>query len=154
MLKISLGNLQFHIDKLPKLEYNDGVRKVKPVQGGIPMKSVYSENYYRENMDRFLKQYAKNADLEHDLDLKMTGFDMLPEEALAVVRKMQAKKVYVAHKEWCMKRMQMIQRIESGKSSLGFTSRTQEIHELHNIRQEFEFTCLMVADFRKKYGIE
>lgn len=124
------------------------------------MKAVYSEEYFRKYRNELLGKYKKDCDFEYSLRILLTGMDftMLPnemrEKAESAYIQIQAKKVYEVEKAELMKKMKMIKDIKAGRASLGYTSRTQEVNAWHDMNEGFEFSCFMLAEFRKKYGVE
>ena len=117
-------------------------------------KTMYTEEYYSAMWDRMAKQYTKN-DPEKDLEIVMKAYrDLdLPESAKEVILQIEAKKVYDFISNTLKGTMRTINAILSGKASLGYTTEMQEIQARHEIREGFEFDCLRLADFRKKYSL-
>ena len=121
------------------------------------MKARYSEKYYRDNWDRFMNSSRMNfeKDLEHYMSGVSEGLAELPEEvaeqALSVIRKEYARKIIANAKDRLLEEQKMICRIERGESSLGYISKTQEIQEMAKLVMMFEFNCLQLRDFTKKY---
>ena len=114
------------------------------------MKARYSEQYYRENWNSFIKKSSVNdyMNLEDDLQNELKIFDSNIAEK---VRPIYAKKIHENAIEVLKKRMAMIQRLESGETSLGYTNKSQEVSEMHRIIQRFEFNCIQARDFKEKY---
>ena len=48
----------------------------------------------------------------------------------------------------------MIQDIKAGRASLGYTTASQEVRAQHDLNEGFEFSCYMLAEFKRKYNIE
>ena len=119
--------------------------------------ALYSEKYYRDSWNELFMKYRKDWNFEHDLSLMIPEFDVLPEEAREkakqTAKKIMAQKIARVAQEDLTKQMQMIQRIKEGKGSLGYTSKKQEIERWHELQEEFEFACLQLADFKKKYDV-
>lgn len=117
------------------------------------MKARFSEEYYRTNWDRFIKETNDGdyINLEHKLQYRMSIYKDLPTDALEKIEKIEAQKIVDDFTGELKKRMKMINDLESGKSSLGYTTKIQEVHEMGRIRQRFEFNCIQLADFKKKY---
>lgn len=114
------------------------------------MKAVHSEKYYRDNYENFIKKTNDNdyMNLESELESELNIFDT---DVIEKIRPIYAKKIYVKASKILKERMMMIQHLQSGKSSFGYTTQNQEIHEMHRIVQRFEFNCIQLADFKKKY---
>lgn len=114
------------------------------------MKAQHSEDFYRAQWDHFSKKYTKN-DPEKDLELLTSGLNELPQEAVEVIVRIRAQQVYNFLHEALIGTMQTIKAIQSGKASLGYTSLRQEIEERAALIEEFEFDCLRLGDFKRKY---
>ena len=123
------------------------------------MKAKLSEEFYRKNQDRFFEKYQKDCDFEYHLKIRLMrrDFSIIPEEireqAKAIITKTFAKEVYDASREELVKKMQMIKEVEAGKAGLGYTNTAQKYQAMHDLREGFEFSCLMLADFKKKYEL-
>lgn len=121
------------------------------------MKTEFSENFYKENKDRLFEKYKNMCDYEHDLKILLPDFSALPEEArekaLEVATKITAKKVVDTAKKDLIKQKHMIEDIKAGRTALGYISKRQEVDAWYNLRIGFEFSCYMLAQFKKKYEI-
>lgn len=121
------------------------------------MKTLHTEQYYREKWYDFLKPTHTEyyIDMQNELDCNMRTFlDMgFSDEQLEIIRKVEAQKVADACKEKCYKQMNIVKGILDGSISFGYTTQTQEIRARKEFRQRFEFNCLQLADFKKKYGL-
>lgn len=117
------------------------------------MKSVHTEEYYRSYMDVLMKKYRRSADLEESLRIMMNGLEDLPPQAFEAVRKLHAQKVADDCKAHLLKTKKTINNVKSGRASLGYTTMNQEISAMHDLVEGFEFTCLCLADFMKKYNL-
>jgi hypothetical protein len=117
-------------------------------------KTMFTENYYRDMWDRLVEKYTKN-DPEKDLEITMKAYrDLdLPESAKEVILQIEAKKVYDFISDTLKGTLRTLNAILSGKASLGYTTERQEIQARHEIREGFEFDCLRLADFKKKYNL-
>ena len=121
------------------------------------MKTLFSEEYYRKNWERFIKEIPGEhyINLEAELKNRMRIYDSigLPETAIATIRKVEAQKIADTCKKLVMREMQTIKAIDNGEASFGYTTRGQEIKALGDFRTRFEFNCLQYADFKKKYEV-
>lgn len=123
------------------------------------MKARLSEEFYRKYQDRFFAKYKKDCDFEYHLKIRLMGMDfsIIPEgvreEAKAIITKTWAKEVYDASREKLVKKMHLIKEVEAGKAGLGYTNPAQKFEAMHDLREGFEFSCLMLADFKKKYEL-
>jgi hypothetical protein len=121
------------------------------------MKAVFTEEYYKQQYDKFFQKYREDCDYEHDLQILTPDFSMLPEEhrekAIEVATKITAEKVAKTAEEELIKKMNMIKDIKEGRASLGYISKRQEIIAWHDLQEGFEFCCYCLAQFKQKYGI-
>ena len=119
------------------------------------MKSQHSEKYLRDNWDRLIKKSIVNdyMNLEEELSDYMKIFDdtELPDSAKDILRKTKAQEIANRAKKVLIDRMNFIKNVNEGNASLGYTTRIQEVQEMHRIVERFEFNCLQLADFNKKY---
>ena len=128
------------------------------------MKAQYTESYYRNNWQKFLEPDAYlsrhhfiNMELEMDRVVDRYKTVDLPEDvlekALSVVIRIEAEKIAKSAKDLVMEEMAMVKEIECGQASFGMISERQEVAARSELRQRFEFNCLQLADFRKKYNV-
>ena len=91
--------------------------------------------------------------MEADLALLMRGFEEagLPEEALIVIRKQQAQKIADKVKEMVQEDLSLAKKVDAGTADFGYTTERQETEARFRFRTRFDFNCLQLADFRKKY---
>ena len=121
-------------------------------------KNLFSENYYRAMWDRMAEKHTVN-DPERNLKIALSGycFDTLPEDkrdqAMEVVKEIEAQRVYSFLSDSLKGTMKTIIAIQTGKASLGYTTQRQEIEAMHDLVSGFEFDCLRLADFKKKYNL-
>lgn len=119
------------------------------------MKTLYSEQYYRSNWGEFLKRVPGEyyINLEQELSNRMDTYIgvQLSGEDLNKIRNIEAKKIADSCEAKCRKQMQVLKDIMSGKVSFGYTHRAQEVRARSEFQKRFEFNCLQLADFRKKY---
>lgn len=124
---------------------------------GYIMKATHTKEFFEKYEAELFMKYKKQCDFENDLAMLMPDFDMIPEEyrekAKSVVIKMEAEKVAKVATEELVKKMHMIEEIKSGHASLGFTTMVQEVSHMHDLVEGFEFSCYMLAQFKKKYKI-
>lgn len=116
------------------------------------MKSRHSEQYYRDNWDRYIKKVPgpHYINLEEELEHNMLIFAELPKEACDMLRKIEAKKISEKAENLVRSEMATIKAIEAGEASLGYTTKGQEIQAMNEFIRRFEFNCLQLADFNKK----
>lgn len=116
------------------------------------MKAHHSEQYYRNNWSRFIKRVPGDdyMNLESELENEIKIFD---DETKEMIKNIYAKRIYDKAISKLCERCAMIDNIENGVMSLGYTTKSQEVHEMHRIIQRFEFNCLQARDFKHKYEI-
>lgn len=121
------------------------------------MKAMHSEQYYRDNWDSFIKKVpgTNYINLEADMQILMQPFidAGLPDEAIEILKKQNAQVVVDKCKQLVYSELYVIQRIEAGESSFGYTTEIQENKARSDYRLRFEFNCLQLSDFKKKYGV-
>lgn len=117
------------------------------------MKTLYSESYYRQNWGRFIKVVSGKhyRNLEAELQHQMSIYKELPQEAINLLVKIEAQKIANSCETLVLEEKQTLKDLEDGKASLGYTTRNQEIQAKSELHQRFEFNCLQLADFKKKY---
>ena len=121
------------------------------------MKAQSSEKFYFQYWDDMMERYGEDqrfyANLENQLVRALAVYKDLPEVAVKYVQRMEAENIAKRCKQRMIEMMVMIKRIISGESSLGYISKSQEISARHELIQGFEFTCLVLREFKKKYDI-
>ena len=117
-------------------------------------KTTHTKEYYEKYKAVLFERYKKDCDYEHDLLILLPDFSLLPAEAREKVIKMYAEKVAETAKQKLIERMRMIQDIKAGRASLGYTTASQEVRARHDLNEGFEFSCYMLAEFKRKYNIE
>lgn len=117
------------------------------------MKARFSEDYYRSNWDRFIKETNDSdyINLENKLQYRMSIYKDLPVDALEKIEKIEAQRIVDEFSAELKARMTMIKDLESGKSSLGFTTQMQENREKCRIISRFEFNCYQLSVFKKAH---
>lgn len=118
------------------------------------MKTTHTKEYYERYKAVLFERYKKDCDYEHDLLILLPDVSALPVEAREKVIKMYAEKVAESAKKKLVERMQMIQDIKVGRASLGYTTENQEVSAWHDLNEGFEFSCYMLAEFKRKYNIK
>ena len=121
------------------------------------MKALFSEEYYRKYWKSFLVPVPGEdfVDLESELGAAMKVYKEsgISESALAVVEKMEAKKIAEKCNQLVHKELKTLNEIMSGKASFGMTTQLQETQKRGEFRRRFEFNCLQLSDFRKNHNI-
>lgn len=121
------------------------------------MKAIHTKEYFEKYREELFKRYRKECDYEYKLSILLPDFSALPAEqktkAEAVVTKLTAEKIANSAKQDLVKKMRMIQDIKAGRAALGYTTEQQEKRAMHDLVEGFEFSCFMLAEFKRKYGI-
>ena len=114
------------------------------------MKAHYSEQYYKNNWDRFIKRVPGDdyMNLESELENEIKIFD---DETKELIKGIYAQRIYDKAVSRLRERCAMIDNIENGFATLGYTNKTQEVHQMNRIIQRFEFNCIQAKYFKQKY---
>lgn len=125
------------------------------------MKALYSEGYYRGIWDEMLAtaRGEHGVNLEKELADKLESykeaFKEMPEDAatqaLEVIKAQVVKQIIEATTKLVLEEMAVVENIEAGKTSFGYTTQRQENEAKCNYRKRFEFNCLQLADFKKAH---
>lgn len=120
------------------------------------MKPLFSREYYMKNWDRFIQRVPGdnyiNMGEELERSMKPYAEAGLPDDALKVIEKMEAKRIMEKADKLVRSQMATLIAVENGKASFGYTTQFQEIEARANYRKRFDFNCLQLALFREKYG--
>lgn len=120
------------------------------------MKALYSEEHYRKHWDEYIKWTPGEdyIDLFGSLEKTMQRYreSGMPEEAMPIIEKIEAKALVDECMKIVRRQLTTLKDIEAGKASLGYTTANQETHARCRLRTRFDFNCLQLSDFRKKYG--
>lgn len=121
------------------------------------MRAVHTEEFFRKYKEELFQKYKRDCDYEHDLYLFIPDFKELPQEqkekATEALIKVYAPQVAETAKKELLKKMHGIKEIKAGRAGLGYTTTTQEISAMHDLVEGFEFSCFMLAEFKKKYNL-
>lgn len=119
------------------------------------MKATFSEEYYRQFWNKFLEEvpgvHYRNLEAELERAMRVYHEAGLPEEAIVIIRKMEAQKIADSCRALVLEEMDVVKRINAGEASFGMTTERQETEARFEYITRFEFNCLQLADFRKKY---
>ena len=115
------------------------------------METRHTEQYYRKYWADYIKPTndPHYLNLEESLDKHMAIFTDLPEAALSILRKQEAKKIAEETTALLKEDMKIAKQIDT--CSFGYTTMAQEVAAKRNFIERFEFNCLQLADFKKKY---
>ena len=119
------------------------------------MKSLHSEEFYKENWDRFIKEVpgVDYINLEKELARELAIFAELPAEALEILKAQKAQEIAKRCLTLVKAEMVTAQGIDRGEVSFGYTTMGQEVRARREFRTRFEFNCLQLKVFKEKYGV-
>lgn len=115
------------------------------------------EVFMMRNWDRLIVQPHDewHVNLECDLDWQMLPVaGVLSDEQKEAVRKAYAPKLAKVAEKKLSDMRAMLDRIDSGKASLGYTTQNQEWLALRELHERYEFNCFQLKVFKEKYGME
>ncbi len=119
------------------------------------MKANHSKEFYLDNWTRFIEKTNERdyMNLEADLERTMATFDGagLNDKAIEIIRNVKAQEIIKKVEVLVRERMQTIKDLESGKSSLGYTTQIQENAARAKMRDRWEFNCLQLAMFKEAH---
>ena len=125
-------------------------------KAGKKMKPFYSEEYYKEFWNKFLVPVPGEDYINLEGELQSIIDDLLangmPESAIFAIQKIEVPKLIEKCTKLVLKEMQIIKDVEAGKASFGYTTHLQENQHLYDFRTRFEFNCLQLREFKRKYG--
>ena len=123
------------------------------------MKAMFSEEYYRSHWEEMLTtakgEYGINLDRElaDKLESYKEAFKEMPKDAatqaLEVIKAQVVKQIIETTTKLVLEEKAVVENIEAGKASFGYTTETQEVRARSDFRKRFEFNCLQLADFKK-----
>ena len=118
------------------------------------MKARYSEEYLRSTWATLIQETPDGdyMNFEDELNYRMSVYKELPTEAFKAVEKIEAQKIIEKATGTLKETMNMINDIEAGRKSLGYTTQIQETQEMHRMILRFEFNCLQLSDFKKAHN--
>lgn len=122
------------------------------------MKSLFSEQYYKDHWDEFLKRVPGDdyINLEADLDRELAVLREagLTEEHIKMVEHIYAKPIADKCHTLVLKELKTLKAVMAGEAAWGYTTKRQDIEAEYRFRTRFDFNCLQLREFKKKYNIE
>lgn len=119
------------------------------------MKATFSEEYYKMFWEKFLVKVPGNDyfNAEEKLSSAMSVYENigLSEDQYKAVKKLEASKIAEELNVLVHKELQVAKDIKAGKASFGMVTKSQEISAEADFIKRFEFNCLQLREFRKKY---
>lgn len=115
------------------------------------METRHTEQHYRKYWAEYIKPTndPHYLNLEAELERKLKFFADLPEAALSILQKQEAKRIAEVTTVLLKKDMEIVKQIDT--CSFGYTTMAQEVTAKREFVERFEFNCLQLADFKKKY---
>lgn len=122
------------------------------------MKSLFSEQYYKDHWDEFLKCVPGDdyVNLEAELEEKMKVLREagLTKEQLKAVETIYSKPIADRCHSLVLKELKTLKAAMAGEISWGFTTKRQDVEAEYNFRTRFEFNCLQLREFKKNHNID
>lgn len=122
------------------------------------MKSLFSEQYYKNHWDEFLKRVPGddyiNLEAELEREMKVLREVGLTEEQLKVVEPIYAKPIAEKCHTLVMKELKTLKAVMAGEAGWGYTTKRQDIEAEYRFRTRFDFNCLQLREFKKNHNID
>ncbi len=121
------------------------------------MKSLFSEQYYKDHWDEFLKKVPGDhyINLEAELKKELDVFNgVLTEEQIKKVEPIYARQIADKCHRLVMKELQTLKEVMSGNASWGYVVKRQNIEAGREFRVRFDFNCLQLREFKKAHNID
>lgn len=124
------------------------------------MKAVHTEEYFKKYEDHLFGKYERQCNFEHSLSKRvpdLSAADLTEEQketARKAVEKIEAEKIAKEATKKLIEKRHMIEDIKAGRAGLGYAVKNQEVSAMHDLVEGFEFSCYMLAQFKKKHGIK
>jgi len=117
------------------------------------MTTLFSENYYKTNWDRFIKPVTHSwyVNLEGELSHEMSIFKDLPKEAIDKLESIYAKKIIDKYTQEFKKQMAFVKDLKANKISLGNIYECNEREQRHDLITRFEFNCYQLKVFTENH---
>ena len=121
------------------------------------MKARFSEKYWYDKWEQMLipvpdENYINLEQMLED-EIKVFKNIEISKDQMELIKQMYAKHIAVKATALVHRELKILKDIDSGKAQWGFTNRTQDINYDYNYRQRFEFNCIQLRDFKRKYKI-
>lgn len=117
------------------------------------MKANFTEEYYRNNFDKLIKESNMNLEEKLEFNTKFLKDIDLPEDAVKIAKRTYAEEIAKDAEKELKERMKVAKGIQNGSVSFGYTTAIQENKERSNYIKMFEFDCYQLSVFKKVYGI-
>ena len=120
------------------------------------IKMLFSEKYYRDNWNRFKSESHMNLEEELEHRTRIYKTIDIPEDAkqqvLDIMSKKYAEEIIAKAEAELQETADMINRIENGEATLGYTTQTQENRAMYRLVTQYEFNCIQLDDFRREHA--
>lgn len=117
---------------------------------------LFSEKYYRDNWNKFKNESHMNLEEELEHRTRIYKSIDIPEDAkrqvLDIMSKKYAEEIIAKAEAELQETADMINRIENGEATLGYTTQTQENRAMYRLVTHYEFNCIQLADFKREHA--
>lgn len=125
------------------------------------LQAPYAEEYYEKYMDILFAKHKNRFDCDYEAKLShyVPTFEDVDipgeykEKARQALIKIYAPMIVDKAVDKLLDKEEMIRSIKSGESCLGYTTWSQEVLEMRDLVEGFEFSCYMLEKFKQKYGV-
>ena len=121
------------------------------------MKAWFSEDYYYTVWDQMLERVPGEdyRNLEAELERKLAPLQgmQISEQDMLKIKRVYAKPIADSCEALVRKEMKTWRQIEAGEASFGHITESQEYRARADFHKRFEFNCLQLRDFKRKYGL-
>ena len=122
------------------------------------MKPLFSEQYYMDHWDEFLKRVPGDdyINLEGELEREMRVLREvgLTDDQLKLVEPIYAKPIADRCHTLVLKELKTMKAVLVGEADFGYTTKRQNIEAQYRFRTRFEFNCLQLREFKKNHNID
>ena len=122
------------------------------------MKPLFSEQYYMDHWDEFLKHVPGDdyINLEGELEREMRVLREvgLTDDQLKLVEPIYAKPIADRCHTLVLKELKTMKAVLVCEADFGYTTEHQNIEAQYRFRTRFEFNCLQLREFKKNHSID
>ena len=119
------------------------------------MKARTSEEIFIKYWDKYIEESPRGdyMNFEAELAYNMEAYKNLPipAEELNKISRYEAQKIVDKRTAELKNTMKLIQDIEAGKASLGYTTYNQDHLAMRELVDRFEFNCFQLSVFKKEH---
>lgn len=122
------------------------------------MKPLFSEQYYMDHWDEFLKRVPGddyiNLEGELEREMRVLRESGLTDDQLKLVEPIYAKPIADRCHILVLKELKTMKAVLVGEAGFGYTTERQNIEAQYKFRTRFEFNCLQLREFKKNHNID